>query len=98
MIKTFRHRGLEEFFKFGTVKGIQPTHSNKLKLQLTALNAATRPEDMHAPSWRLHKLTGRNPKGQSLVDHWAVTVNGNWRLTFYFEGPDAILIDYQNYH
>lgn len=29
---------------------------------------------------------------------WAVTVNGNWRLTFYFEGQDAHLVDYQDYH
>ncbi|MGC2163427.1 MAG: type II toxin-antitoxin system RelE/ParE family toxin [Silvibacterium sp.] len=34
----------------------------------------------------------------SLKDHWAVTVNGNWRLTFAFEGSDAILVDYQDYH
>nr|WP_317439415.1 type II toxin-antitoxin system RelE/ParE family toxin [uncultured Enterocloster sp.] len=24
--------------------------------------------------------------------------NGNWRLTFYFEGQDAHLVDYQDYH
>ena len=29
---------------------------------------------------------------------WAVTVNGNWRLTFSFEGQDAHLVDYQDYH
>jgi plasmid maintenance system killer protein len=31
-------------------------------------------------------------------DHWAITVNGNWRLTFTFEGEDAVLVDYQDYH
>jgi hypothetical protein len=30
--------------------------------------------------------------------HWAVRVSGNWRLTFAFEGEDAILIDYRDYH
>jgi proteic killer suppression protein len=30
--------------------------------------------------------------------HWAVTVSGNWRLTFRFEDGDAILVDYQDYH
>ena len=30
--------------------------------------------------------------------HWSVTVSGNWRLTFAFEGEDAILVDYQDYH
>jgi len=27
-----------------------------------------------------------------------VKVNGNWRLTFTFEGEDAVLVDYQDYH
>jgi proteic killer suppression protein len=30
--------------------------------------------------------------------YWSVTVNGNWRLTFTFEGNDAVLVDYQDYH
>jgi plasmid maintenance system killer protein len=25
-------------------------------------------------------------------------VSGNWRLTFLFEGEDAVLVDYQDYH
>ena len=29
---------------------------------------------------------------------WSVTVNGNWRVTIYIEGQDAILVDYQDYH
>ena len=33
-----------------------------------------------------------------LKGHWSIWVNGNWRLTFTFEGTDAILVDYQDYH
>ncbi|GED23581.1 type II toxin-antitoxin system RelE/ParE family toxin [Halomonas halmophila] len=33
-----------------------------------------------------------------LSGHWTITVNGNWRLTFTFDGEDAILVDYQDYH
>jgi toxin HigB-1 len=47
---------------------------------------------MNAPGFGLHPLKG------NLKDHWAVSVNGNWRLTFRFEGADAILVDYQDYH
>jgi len=25
-------------------------------------------------------------------------VNKNWRLSFTFEGEDAVLVDYQDYH
>lgn len=98
MIKGFRHKGIAVYFETGAKAGIQAKHAEKLRVQLTALNAATQPEDMNAPGWKLHKLSGTNPKGQPIQDHWAISVGGNWRLTFYFEGKDAILVDYQNYH
>jgi toxin HigB-1 len=47
---------------------------------------------MNAPGYALHPLKG------DLEGHWAVRVSGNWRLTFAFEGEDAILVDYQDYH
>lgn len=92
MIKTFRHKGLETFFYTGSKKGIQPSHANKLRLQLASLDSATGPQDMNVSGWRLHALTG------DLAGHWSVTVNGNWRMTFRFEGQDAELVDYQDYH
>jgi len=27
-----------------------------------------------------------------------MAASGNWRLTFMFEGEDAVLVDYQDYH
>jgi proteic killer suppression protein len=33
-----------------------------------------------------------------LAVQYAITVNGNWRLTFMFEGDDAVLVNYQDYH
>lgn len=98
MIKSFRHKGLQVFFEAGSKTGIQAKHAVRLNVQLTTLNVATGPQDMSAPAWKLHKLYGNNPKGQSVENHWAVSVSGNWRLTFSFEGADAILVDYQDYH
>ena len=99
MIRSFRHKGPQTFFERGSKAGIQAKHAaDRLKVQLTALNVATGPWDMNAPGWKLHKLAGHNPKGQSVQDHWAISVSGNWRLTFYFEDGDAILTDYQDYH
>lgn len=61
--------------------------------QLTALDAAARPQDLAAiPDWRLHEMEG-NQAGR-----WSITVNGNWRLTFIFEGTDIVLLDYEDYH
>ena len=92
MIKSFRHKGIEKFFETGSKAGIQPKHAAKLQALLTTLNEAKGPEYMNVPIWRLHPLHG------VLEGHWAVSVNGNWRLTFRFDGDDAILVDYQDYH
>jgi proteic killer suppression protein len=92
MIRSFRHAGVEKFFMTGSKAGIQPAHADKLSLQLYALDGAKAPSDLKTPGWRLHPLKG------NLEGHWSIQVNGNWRLTFRFEGEDAILVDYQDYH
>jgi len=92
MIKSFEHKGIERFFKTGSKAGIQAKHAPKLARQLRQLNDARRPQDMDIPGWKLHPLEG------GLAGHWSVWVNGNWRLFFTFDGEDAILVDYDDYH
>lgn len=93
MIKTFQHKGLKVFFETGSMAGIQAAHALKLGAMLRRLNEASDPQGMNLPGWRLHAL-----KGKALQGHFSVWVNGNWRLTFRFDGSDAILVDYQDYH
>jgi toxin HigB-1 len=92
VIKSFRHKGLQRFFETGSKRGIQASHAPRLRLMLTRLNGASGPTDMNAPGWGLHPLRG------DWSGHWAVSVDRNWRLTFAFEGGDAVLVDYQDYH
>lgn len=92
MIRSFRHKGVEQFFRTGSKRGIQGKHADRLRKQLFALDNAKSPHDMNAPGWRLHRLHG------DLQDHWAIDVGGNWRLTFSFEAEDAVMVDYQDYH
>jgi len=92
MIRSFRHKGIEHFFKTGSKAGIQPKHATRLQVQLTHLNVAVSPEEMNLAGWDWHPLKGE------FAGHWAVSVNGNWRLTFAFEGTDAVLVDYLDYH
>ena len=92
MIRSFRHSGLEKFFKTGSKAGIQPAHADKLNFQLTMLNRARASEEMNVAGWNLHPLKG------PLEGHWSVKVNGNWRLTFRFDGSHAEVVDYQDYH
>jgi toxin HigB-1 len=93
MIKTWRHDGLKRFYLTGSKAGIQPKHAERLNVQLAKLNGATSEADMGLPNWNLHPLK------DELAGHWAVSVGGkNWRLIFKFEGTDAVLVDYLDYH
>lgn len=92
MIKSFRHAGIEKFFRRGSKAGIQPAHATKLEDRLFVLHNAKSPVDMNIYGWDLH------PQKGDLKGHWSVKVNGNWRMTFAFDGEDAILVDYQDYH
>ena len=58
MIRSFRHKDVERFFKSGSRAGIQAAHAPRLARQLSALDAATRPEDMNRPGWDWHPLKG----------------------------------------
>jgi proteic killer suppression protein len=92
MIKSFAHRGIEKFFRKGAKSGIIVAHAARLGRLLAHLNGSTKPEDMNLPGWDFHELKGKQ-KGT-----YSVSVNGNWRLTFKFNGQDAEVVDYQDYH
>jgi proteic killer suppression protein len=92
VIRSFKHKGLAKFFETGSKSGIQAQHAERLRLILGRLSAATKPDDMGLPGLRLHPLKGTR-KGT-----WAVSVSGNWRITFRFVGADAEVVDYEDYH
>ncbi len=92
MIVSFRHKGLETFYRTGSTRGIQAAHASKLRRILGLLDVAQGPQDMNVPSFKLHPLKG------DLAGHWSVWVNGNWRMTFRFVESDVELVDYQDYH
>ena len=92
MIKSFVHKGLENYFYDGTKKGIKPQHSQKLADILDRLDAAMDVKDMNYPGSGFHQLKGRK-KGI-----WAVKVSGNWRITFSFKEGNAESVDYLDYH
>jgi len=92
MIRSFKHKGLEKFFKTGRASGVQVKRSKRLNLILGRLNASTSPNDMNLPGLFLHPLTGNRS------DIWSVRVSGNWRVTFRFNGEHAEIINYEDYH
>ena len=92
MIQSFRHKGLERFFRRGDKSGIQAIHAKKLRMRLSALDTAHLIEDMDLPGYRLHPLKGQRE------DIWAIDVSGNWRVTFEFLKGNAYIVNYEDYH
>ena len=92
MILRFRHKGLERLFTSGNASGVSAQQVRRIKLILAMLNAARTPAMMDAPGLRFHALKG-DRHGQ-----FAVSVSGNWRITFTFDGADATDVDLVDYH
>ena len=94
MIRSFRSKALEKYWWKGDARRLDSRHIEKIRRQLGMLDAATGPEAMDVPGWNFHRLKGES-KGR-----YAVWVDKNWRLTFAWsdEGPDAVHVDYLDYH
>ena len=92
MIQSFRHKGLKRLYEHDDRRRLPPEDVDKIRRILARLDTAREPEDMDAPGFRLHRLTG------GLKGFWAVTVRANWRVIFRFEGGHALDVDYLDYH
>ncbi|MGB6429073.1 MAG: type II toxin-antitoxin system RelE/ParE family toxin [Candidatus Acidiferrales bacterium] len=92
MILRFRHKGLERLFASGDTRGVNPQHAKRLRRLLASLSTATIPLNMNIAGYQLHPLAGER-KGE-----WAVSVSGNWRLVFRFDGENATDVDLVDYH
>jgi proteic killer suppression protein len=92
MILRFRHKGLERLFSEDDTSGVSAQHVKRLRVMLAALASAAAPSDMALPGARLHSLHG-DRRGQ-----WSVSISGNWRLVFEFEGSNVTNVDLVDYH
>jgi len=92
VIKHFQHKGLERFFRHGETKGVLAHHQSRIQRILDLLDHACEPPDLKIPGMFLHPLKGER-KGQ-----WAMTVSGNWRITFAFDGEDVVIVNLEDYH
>jgi toxin HigB-1 len=92
VIKSFKHRGLKALYDGRAARRVAPEHVERLRDILAVLDRSRRPQDMSFPGFRLHPLRG------DLEGHWAVSVSGNWRVTFRFEDGEAVDVDYADYH
>ena len=92
MIRSFRHEGFRLLFDKEDRRRVQPDHANKIERILARLEEASEVSNMDLPGFRLHPLKG------DLAGFWSVTVSGNWRVIFRFEGGHASDVDLTDYH
>lgn len=93
-IKKFAHQGVEEVFHTGGSRRIGADFHKPMSLILDALNGATCVGDLRGARG-FHALTGDRSGS------FAMSVSGNWRLTFRFEqgdNGDILDVDFEDYH
>ena len=92
VIRTFRQRALKRLFQDADASKLRADQVNRIADVLFHLDNAIRPGDLDLPGYRLHPLKG-DRKG-----YWSVSVSGNWRIVFRFEGGDVFDVDLVDYH
>lgn len=92
MIKSFNSKALKAFHQKGETRKLPVQNHARVAEILSLLNAATRPEELNVPGYYWHPLGDMAPGG------WSMRVTGNWRITFDWEGNDAIDVDIIDYH
>jgi proteic killer suppression protein len=93
-IKSFAHKGAEEVFFTGRSRRIGPEFHKRMSLILDAIDGATCVGDLRGARG-FHGLVGDRSGS------FAMSVSGNWRLTFRFEHGeegDALDVDFEDYH
>jgi toxin HigB-1 len=76
----------------GDTRKLSVQNPRRIARILLQLDEAERPEDMNVPGYRFHALKG-DQKGR-----YAVDVSGNWRITFGWDGENAIDVELEDYH
>jgi proteic killer suppression protein len=94
MIRTFRSKALRNFAARGDSSKLSVPNVDRVRRIIARLNAAVRPQDMDPPGFRFHALKLKGAaKGR-----YAVDASGNGRITFAWEGEDAVDVDVEDYH
>ncbi len=86
------HRGLRRFHERGDASGLNHAWVPRIRRVLALLDQATEPRHLAIPGFGLHLLKGR------LRGYWGVTVSGNWRIVFRFEGGEVVDVRLMDYH
>ncbi|MBA3563352.1 MAG: type II toxin-antitoxin system RelE/ParE family toxin [Gammaproteobacteria bacterium] len=91
MIRSWRHRGIQELFKKGRSSRVRADLQDRALRRLDALNEATALKQLNVPGFGFHALRGKPAR-------YALAVNGPWRITFEWRDGDAYRVSLEQYH
>lgn len=91
MIRSFRNKGLEELFVNGNSRKIGKRYHKRALRRLDVLQQAVSPEEINIPGFDFHILHGKPRR-------YSIHVNGNYCITFSWDGEHAIDVDFEDYH
>lgn len=91
MILSFRHRGLKELFEHGRSRRVAPDLHKRIRVRLSALDAAISLDELNQPGFDFHPLHGKPQR-------YTIHVNGPWCLTFEWDNGNAARVDLEQYH
>ena len=92
MIGSFRNRALKRFWERNDSRRLPADQIVRIKQILRLMQDSSVVQDLDIPGLHFHRLTG-DMKGR-----YAVTVRANWRITFGWDGEEAIDVDHEDYH
>ena len=92
MIRSFRSKSLRKFAADGDASKLSVQNPARIRRILLAMEKARIPQALNLPGMRFHSLKGAS-KGR-----YAVDASGNWRITFGWDGENAIEVDLEDYH
>ena len=88
-----RHKGLRRFLEKNDQSGLPQDRLERIRRILTALIGAANLEQVNTmPGWKIHPLKGNR------AGTYAVSVSGNWRLTFWLKDNEIFDLDLEDYH
>jgi len=92
-ILSVRHKGLRRFLEKNDQSGLPQDRLERIRRILTALIGAANLEQVNTmPGWKIHPLKGNR------AGTYAVSVSGNWRLTFWLKDNEIFDLDLEDYH
>lgn len=90
MIKSFKHQGLERFYRNGSRSGVVLHHTHELQAILQCLDRAKKSNDIALNGIQLKPLAG------DLSDYYSLEMLPSWHIIFRFDEGHVADINYVN--